>query len=74
MTQKVLVETRFVGAELGGLWHPYFISKVYGETPERYAVKRRWWRAVEWTPKNGVFTRCREVASAAAPEPTEKGT
>jgi hypothetical protein len=59
---RVLVETRFCGASLDTLWFPDFESKVYGETPERFAVKRHWWSRVDWFPKDGQFTRVRQIS------------
>ena len=55
--RRVLIETRFCGNQLGDSWYPDFVSKVYGETDSRFAVKRHWWSRIEWLPKNGTFTR-----------------
>jgi hypothetical protein len=60
----VLVETRFCGRSLENSWFPDFVSKVYGETESRYAVKRHWWKKVEWLPKRGTFARCVEIGGS----------
>lgn len=57
----VLVETRFLGTEITNDWYPDFVSRVYGETINRVGVKRHWWSAIRWVPRNGPLAQVKEI-------------